>query len=106
MIMPDIDQNRIPRHIAVIMDGNGRWARKKQLNRVRGHEVGTESVRVIVRTSRDLGIKWLTLYAFSEENWKRRKYEIDAIMVILKRFLKVSGAFLMTPLIKHPVITT
>ena len=86
--MPDIDQNRIPRHIAVIMDGNGRWARKKQLNRVRGHEVGTESVRVIVRTSRDLGIKWLTLYAFSEENWKRRKYEIDALMVILKRFLK------------------
>jgi len=86
--MPDIDTHRIPRHIAVIMDGNGRWARKKQLNRIRGHEEGTESVRVLVRTSRDLGIKWLTLYAFSEENWKRPKYEIDALMAILKQFLK------------------
>jgi undecaprenyl diphosphate synthase len=86
--MPDIDPNRIPRHIAIIMDGNGRWARKKQLNRVRGHEEGTESVRVVVRASRELGIKWLTLYAFSEENWKRPKYEIDALMIILKRFLK------------------
>ena len=63
--MPDIDPNRIPRHIAIIMDGNGRWARKKQLNRVRGHEEGTESVRVVVRASRELGIKFLTLYAFS-----------------------------------------
>lgn len=70
------------------MDGNGRWARKKALNRILGHEEGTESVRVIVRTSRNIGIKWLTLYAFSEENWKRPKYEIDALMVILRRFLK------------------
>ena len=86
--MPDIDPKNLPRHVAIIMDGNGRWAKKRSLNRVRGHEEGTESVRVVVRTTRELGIKWLTLYAFSEENWKRSKYEIDALMVILKRFLK------------------
>ncbi len=86
--MPDINQDRIPGHVAIIMDGNGRWANKKGLSRVRGHEEGTESVRVVVRESRNLGIKWLTLYAFSEENWKRPRYEIDALMGILKRFLK------------------
>ena len=86
--MPDINPDRIPRHVAIIMDGNGRWAKKKGFSRVRGHEEGTEAVRVVVRESRDIGIKWLTLYAFSEENWKRPKYEIDALMGILKRFLK------------------
>jgi undecaprenyl diphosphate synthase len=86
--MPDINPDRIPGHVAIIMDGNGRWAKKKGLGRVHGHEEGTESVRIIVRESRRLGIKWLTLYAFSEENWKRPRYEIDALMRILKRFLK------------------
>jgi len=86
--MPDINPDRIPRHVAIIMDGNGRWAKKKGLSRVRGHEEGTESVRVVVRESRSLGIEWLTLYAFSEENWKRPKYEVDTLMGILKRFLK------------------
>jgi undecaprenyl diphosphate synthase len=86
--MSNIDPEKVPRHVAIIMDGNGRWARKRALNRILGHEEGTESVRVIVRTSRNIGIKWLTLYAFSEENWKRPKYEVDALMVILKRFLK------------------
>jgi undecaprenyl diphosphate synthase len=86
--MPDINPDRIPGHVAIIMDGNGRWAKKKGLSRVSGHEEGTESVRIIVRESRRLGIKWLTLYAFSEENWKRPRYEIDALMRILKRFLK------------------
>lgn len=69
------------------MDGNGRWAKKKAMNRVRGHEAGAESVREIVRTTRELGIPWLTLYAFSEENWKRPRYEIEALMRLLKRFL-------------------
>src|SRR4030042_1140021 len=87
-IMPDINPDRIPRHVAIIMDGNGRWAKKKGFSRVRGHEEGTEAVRVVVRESRDIGIKWLTLYAFSEENWKRPRYEIDNLMGILKRFLK------------------
>lgn len=76
-----------PRHVAVIMDGNGRWARQKAMNRVRGHEEGAESVREIVRTSRRIGISFLTLYAFSEENWKRPAYEIQALMKLLKRFL-------------------
>lgn len=83
-----IDPEKLPKHVAIIMDGNGRWARQKAMNRVTGHEEGTESVRVVVRTSREIGIKYLTLYAFSEENWKRPKYEITALMAILKRFLK------------------
>ncbi len=86
--MPEIDSKKLPKHVAIIMDGNGRWARKKAMNRVRGHEEGTESVRVITRASRQLGISWLTLYAFSEENWQRPKYEVKALMGILKRFLK------------------
>lgn len=86
--MTNLDPEKLPKHVAVIMDGNGRWAKKRMMNRVKGHEEGTESVRVIVRTSRDIGIKYLTLYAFSEENWKRPKHEIMALMGILKRFLK------------------
>jgi undecaprenyl diphosphate synthase len=86
--MPDIDPKRLPKHVAIIMDGNGRWAKKRALNRIRGHEEGAESVREIVRTSREMGISWLTLYAFSEENWKRPKHEIQALMRLLKRFLK------------------
>ncbi|PKN28075.1 MAG: isoprenyl transferase [Deltaproteobacteria bacterium HGW-Deltaproteobacteria-21] len=83
-----MDPLKLPRHVAIIMDGNGRWAKKKTMNRIRGHEEGTKSVREIVRTTRELGIPWLTLYAFSEENWKRPRYEIEALMRILKRFLK------------------
>ncbi|MBN1847296.1 MAG: isoprenyl transferase [Deltaproteobacteria bacterium] len=86
--MTSIDSKNLPKHVAIIMDGNGRWAKKRALNRIRGHEEGTESVRVVVRTSREIGISWLTLYAFSEENWKRSRLEIDALMGILKRFLK------------------
>ncbi len=86
--MTTIDPQRLPKHVAIIMDGNGRWAKKKILNRIRGHEEGAKSVRNIVRTSRGIGISWLTLYAFSEENWKRPNYEIQALMGLLKRFLK------------------
>jgi undecaprenyl diphosphate synthase len=86
--MADLDPQKLPKHVAVIMDGNGRWARKRALNRIRGHEEGAESVRVIVRTTRELAIPWLTLYAFSEENWVRPRYEIEALMHLLKRFLK------------------
>ena len=83
-----IDPKRLPKHVAVIMDGNGRWAKKRGISRVRGHEKGAEAVREIVRTSREIGISWLTLYAFSEENWKRPKHEIQALMKLLNRFLK------------------
>ena len=86
--MPTIDPKKLPTHVAIIMDGNGRWARSRAMNRIRGHEEGAVSVREIVRTSRKLGISWLTLYSFSEENWKRPKYEILALMRLLKRYLK------------------
>ncbi len=83
-----LDKSILPRHIAVIMDGNGRWAKKRLLNRVKGHEKGTQTVRTIVRTCRKLDIPILTLYAFSTENWQRPKTEISALMIILKKFLK------------------
>jgi undecaprenyl diphosphate synthase len=70
------------------MDGNGRWAKQRVLNRIKGHEKGAETVRTIVRTSREIGISILTLYAFSTENWLRPKAEIAALMVLLKRYLK------------------
>lgn len=84
----NLEKEKLPNHVAIIMDGNGRWAKQRALNRIRGHEEGAESVRDIVRASREIGISWLTLYAFSEENWKRPKYEIQALMRLLKRFLK------------------
>ncbi|MEJ2726566.1 MAG: polyprenyl diphosphate synthase, partial [Deltaproteobacteria bacterium] len=86
--MVKLDSRKLPKHVAIIMDGNGRWAKARSLNRIRGHEAGADSVREIVRTNRELGIAFLTLYAFSEENWKRPKYEIQALMGLLKRFLK------------------
>lgn len=70
------------------MDGNGRWAKMKGLNRVRGHQKGAEAVREIVTFSREIGIRWLTLYAFSEENWERPAHEVQALMKLLNRFLK------------------
>lgn len=90
MSQPDnkaLDRQRLPAHIAMIMDGNGRWAKKRLMNRVRGHEKGVETVRAIVRTCREIGIPALTLYAFSTENWNRPKAEVIALMAILKRFL-------------------
>jgi undecaprenyl diphosphate synthase len=86
--MSNVDPEKLPKHVAVIMDGNGRWAKQRALSRIRGHENGINSVRDIVRTSREIGISYLTLYAFSEENWKRPKHEVDALMRLLKRFLK------------------
>ncbi|MDB6024165.1 MAG: Isoprenyl transferase [Verrucomicrobiales bacterium] len=78
----------VPTHVAVIMDGNGRWAKERGLPRVEGHRNGVESVRTIVRASGELGIKYLTLYAFSVENWNRPKDEVDTLMKYLARFLK------------------
>jgi len=82
-----LDPSRLPEHVAVIMDGNGRWAQKRMLNRVRGHEKGADTVRAVVRASRETGIKYLTLYAFSTENWQRPKMEVSALMTLLRRFL-------------------
>ena len=83
-----MNTENLPRHVAIIMDGNGRWAKKRRLNRIRGHHKGTDAVRDVVRISREIGISWLTLYAFSEENWKRPRTEISALMDLLKQFLK------------------
>ncbi len=82
-----LDRSTLPSHIAVIMDGNGRWAKKKLLNRINGHEKGADTVRMVVRTCREIGISYLTLYAFSTENWQRPKVEVSALMVLLKKFL-------------------
>lgn len=82
-----VDPNRLPRHVAIIMDGNGRWAEKRHKPRLFGHKVGAESVRDIVETARELGIQFLTLYAFSSENWNRPAQEVSGLMTILKRFL-------------------
>jgi undecaprenyl diphosphate synthase len=82
-----LDAEKIPRHVAIIMDGSGRWAKKRLLNRIRGHEKGAETVRTIAQVCRELGISFLTLYAFSTENWQRPQGEVNALMVLLKRFL-------------------
>lgn len=78
----------LPTHVAIIMDGNGRWAKQRHLPRVEGHRVGAESVRAVVRAAGELGIKFLTLYAFSLENWNRPKDEVDTLMKYLARYLK------------------
>ena len=84
-----LDPARLPQHIAIIMDGNGRWARKRHLPRVAGHRAGVTSVRYVVECASRIGIPSLTLYAFSEENWKRRpKTEVDFLMKLLGRYLK------------------
>jgi len=78
----------LPTHVAIIMDGNGRWAKERHLPRVEGHRNGVESVRAIVRACGEVGVKFLTLYAFSVENWNRPKDEVDTLMKYLARFLK------------------
>lgn len=83
-----LNTHNIPQHVAVIMDGNGRWAKKQGLMRVRGHEKGAKAVRQTVETCAELGVKHLTLYAFSTENWKRPKLEVDTLMKLLVSSLK------------------
>ncbi len=83
-----LDPSRLPRHIAVIMDGNGRWARRRNLPRVAGHKAGVEPVRVTVETCARLGIEVLTLYAFSVENWKRPRPEVDTLWRLLRVYLR------------------
>jgi undecaprenyl diphosphate synthase len=89
--MKEIDQKKIPQHIAIIMDGNGRWAKKKVLNRISGHIKGVDAVREVVTACRELGVKVLTLYAFSIENWQRPKDEVAALMGLLNEYLLKEG---------------
>lgn len=85
--MIKIDPNKLPRHIAIIMDGNGRWAQKHTIGRIRGHRKGAQAVRTVVRTCRELGVQYLTLFAFSVENWERPEKEVNALMLLLEEYL-------------------
>ncbi len=86
-----LDMSRLPRHVAIIMDGNGRWAQRRGYSRIRGHQEGAESVREVVRVSRELRLPYLTLYAFSEENWQRPQLEVQALMQLLSRYSKAGN---------------
>jgi len=99
-----VDFARLPRHIAVIMDGNGRWAAQRHLPRVEGHRAGIESVRDVVESSARLGIQVLTLYAFSVENWKRPPTEVSTLMLLLKRYLRLELSTLLRNNIRFRVI--
>lgn len=88
-LLSAIDWKRLPRHVAIIMDGNGRWAAQRGQPRIAGHRAGVEAVRAAVDTGARLGLKALTLYAFSTENWKRPRYEVDALMRMLRRYLRL-----------------
>lgn len=83
-----LDENRIPQHVAIIMDGNGRWAEKRGLMRLMGHKTGVESVKDIVTSAREIGVEILTLYAFSTENWQRPATEVKGLMNLLKTYLQ------------------
>ncbi|MEG2957155.1 MAG: isoprenyl transferase [Christensenellaceae bacterium] len=85
--LQELDLEQLPKHVAIIMDGNGRWAKKRFLPRVAGHRAGMEKVKTIITMSSDIGIEYLTLYAFSTENWKRPKAEVGALMGLLIEYL-------------------
>ncbi len=83
-----IDSSKIPQHVAIIMDGNGRWAAQRGSDRIFGHEHGVEAVRAAIKAAAEIGVKHLTLYAFSTENWNRPKFEVDALMTLLVKVIK------------------
>jgi len=86
-LLSKIDRERLPRHIAIIMDGNGRWAKQRTMARIRGRRAGIKAVRESINECRRLGVDYLTLYAFSSENWKRPRKEVEALMKLLKEYL-------------------
>ncbi|MGE3189672.1 MAG: isoprenyl transferase [Vicinamibacterales bacterium] len=99
-----VNPERLPRHVAIIMDGNGRWAGKRHLPRVEGHRAGIDAVRDVVETSARLGLDVLTLYAFSVENWKRPPSEVGTLMMLLKRYLRSELSTLLSNDIRFHVI--
>jgi undecaprenyl diphosphate synthase len=99
-----VNFDQLPAHVAIIMDGNGRWAAQRHLPRVEGHRAGIDSVRDVVETSARLGIDVLTLYAFSVENWKRPRAEVNTLMMLLKRYIRLELSTLLTHNIKFCVI--
>src|SRR5829696_10560529 len=103
-LVRQVNFERLPQHVAVIMDGNGRWAAQRHLPRVEGHRAGIESVRDVVETSARLGIRVLTLYAFSVENWKRPRAEVNTLMMLLKRYIRLELGTLLKNNIRFRVI--
>src|SRR5262245_66200811 len=99
-----VNFEQLPRHVAIIMDGNGRWAAQRHLPRVEGHRAGIASVRDVVETSARLGIPVLTLYAFSIENWKRPRTEVSALMLLLRRYLRSELHMLLEHRIRFRVV--
>ncbi len=104
VLVRQIEMDRLPRHVAIIMDGNGRWAGQRHLPRVEGHRAGIDSVRDVVETSARLGLDVLTLYAFSVENWKRPATEVSTLMMLLKRYLRLELSTLLRNNIRFKVI--
>ncbi|MRR05337.1 MAG: isoprenyl transferase [Deltaproteobacteria bacterium] len=102
--MQILDPEKLPRHLAIIMDGNGRWAQERMLKRIVGHRKGVETVKTIVEESSLLGIKYLTLFAFSSENWLRPKTEVRALMALLKAYLAKETSRMMTNNVRFAVI--
>src|SRR5438034_4756540 len=99
-----VNFEQLPAHVAIIMDGNGRWAAQRHLPRVEGHRAGIDSVRDVVETSARLGFDVLTLYAFSMENWKRPRAEVNTLMTLLKRYLRLELGTLLKNNIRFQVI--
>jgi undecaprenyl diphosphate synthase len=99
-----LEPDRLPRHVAIIMDGNGRWAGQRRLPRVEGHRAGIQAVRDVVETSARVGLDVLTLYAFSVENWKRPPAEVNTLMMLLKRYLRAELQTLLSNNIRFNVV--
>src|SRR5512137_1844199 len=102
--MKNIQKDRLPRHLAIIMDGNGRWAKQRMLRRIVGHQRGVETARLMVEECSGLGIRYLTLYAFSAENWLRPKTEVKALMSLLKKYIRSETPRMMKNNIRFNVI--
>ena len=102
--MEPLDPCRLPAHLAIIMDGNGRWAQQRMLKRIVGHQRGAETIKMVVEQSSLLGIKYLTLFAFSSENWSRPAMEVKALMALLKKYIRNETARMMRKNIRYNVI--
>ncbi|MHB8058487.1 MAG: isoprenyl transferase [Desulfuromonadaceae bacterium] len=102
--MTPLDPKKLPVHLAVIMDGNGRWAQQRMLKRITGHQRGAETVKMVVEQASLLGIKYLTLFAFSAENWSRPAMEVRALMTLLKKYIRQETARMMRKNIRYNVI--
>ena len=103
-----LDPARVPAHVAVIMDGNGRWAKKRALNRLKGHKAGIEAVRETIRCASDVGVRYLTIYSFSSENWKRPQDEVTGLMNLFATTMLARSErdFGLDPLAASPRILT